>query len=322
MVQRSPKPDDDASKDHAGIKSYRSVDEVYQDPEVDVVVISTIPETHYDMCKRSLEAGKHVVVEKPFLPTSKEAEDLIEIARKTGKKLAVYQNRRWDVDFLTLQKIISEGSLGDIAEFETHFDRYRPDAPPDTWKAAAGPGHGALYDLGSHLIDQVYNLFGMPKSVTAFVGNQRRGVSGGAPDFFTALLEYPGMLVTSKASVISPEEDQLRYWVRGSKGSFKKYHLDVQEDQLKAGKKISDAGVGEDPEAHFGTLTVAGEGGKFEKKTYPSVKPVTYVEFYRTFAKALRGDGNVPVSAEEGRDLLRILEAAQKSDREGRKVTL
>lgn len=320
-MQRTPKPSDDAEKDLPGIKGYRSVDDVYADPDVDVVVISTVPETHFDMCKRSLEAGKHVVVEKPFLPTSKEAEQLIEIEKQSGKSLAVYQNRRWDADFLTLKKVISEGSLGEIAEFETHFDRHRPDPPPDTWKARDAPAHGSLYDLGSHLIDQVYHLFGMPKSVTAFVGNQRRAVQGGAADSFTALLEYPGMLVTAKAGVVSPEPEQLRYWIRGTEGSFKKFHLDVQEDQLKAGKRLGDAGFGEDPESHFGSVTRL-VGGKMEREVYPTVKPETYVEYYRLLAKALRGEGKVPVSAAEGRDLLRIIEAARQSSDEGRKVTL
>ena len=130
IVQRSPKPDDDAAKDHSGIKSWRSVEEVYKDAEVDVVVITSIPETHYEMCKDALEAGKHVVVEKPFVPTSREAEELIGIARKSGKLLTVYQNRRWDSDFLTLRKIMAEGSLGEIAEFET------PSRSPSSGSAA------------------------------------------------------------------------------------------------------------------------------------------------------------------------------------------
>ena len=321
MVQRSPKPDDDAEKDHPGIKSYRSIDDVYADAQVDVVVVSTVPETHFDMCRRSLEAGKHVVVEKPFLPSSREAEQLIAAEKKSGKCLAVYQNRRWDADFLTLKKILNEGLLGDIAEFETHFDRHRPEPPPDTWKARDAPGHGSLYDLGSHLLDQVYALFGLPKSVTAFVGNQRRTVQGGAADSFTALLEYGGMLVTAKAGVVSPEAEQLRFWVRGTKGSFRKCHLDVQEDQLKEGKRPGDAGFGEDGEAQFGTLTRVVDGTP-KRETYPTVKPETYVEYYRVLAKALRGEGKVPVSAAEGRDLLLIIEAAKQSSDEGRKVTL
>jgi predicted dehydrogenase len=151
IVQRSPKPNDDAAKDHVGIETWRSIEDVYGDPTVDVVVITSVPDTHFDMCKRSLEAGKNVIVEKPFVPTSQEAGQLADIAKKTGKKLAVYQNRRWDADFLTLKKIMDERLLGDVAEFETHFDRHRPDAPPLSWKNEAKPAHGSLYDLGTHL---------------------------------------------------------------------------------------------------------------------------------------------------------------------------
>lgn len=320
IVQRSPKPSDDASKDHPNTKAYRSVDEVYTDKDVDLVVITSIPETHYEMCRKSLEAGKHVVVEKPFVPTSREAEELRQLAEKTGRKLAVYQNRRWDSDFLTLKKCINEGTLGDLAEFETHFDRHRPDPPPQTWKAEDKPAHGSIYDLGTHLIDQVYTLFGLPERVTGFVGNQRRSVSGGAPDSHTVLLQYPHLLVTVKAGVVSPEEEQLRYWVRGTKGSFKKFHLDPQEDQLKATAQGAPlpAGFGVEDESHAATVTTV-EGGR---KRYATVEPATYVEYYRLVAKAVRGEGEVPVKAEEARDVLRIIEAALVSSREGRSVTL
>ena len=223
VVQRSPKPDNDASKDHPGIKLFRSVDDVYKDPDVDLVVITSTPVTHFQMCKDALEAGKNVVVEKPFVPTAKEADQLIEIQKKSGKVLAVYQNRRWDADYRTLRKIMDEGSLGDIAEFETHFDRHRPE-PPSTasWKAEEAPGNGAIFDLGTHLIDQVYHTFGMPKKVTGFLYQQRRGVEGGPHDAFTAILQYNGMMATARAGVVGPEVEQLRFWVRGTKGSFKK----------------------------------------------------------------------------------------------------
>lgn len=226
VVQRTPKSDDNASKDYADIKSWKSIDEVYADAEVDVVVLSTAPGTHYEFTKKSLEAGKHVVVEKPFVPTSKEAAELYELSQKTGKKLAVYQNRRWDADFLTFKHLLAQNSFGEIAEFETHFDRHRPDAPPASWKNEDKPGHGAIYDLGTHLLDQAYSIWGLPKRVTGFIGNQRRTVTEGPADSFTVLLHYdePGkpQLVTAKAGVVSPEVEQLRYWVRGTNGSFKK----------------------------------------------------------------------------------------------------
>ena len=223
VVQRSPQPDNDAAKDHPGIQSWRSVEEAYQDKKVDVVVITSIPGTHYQMCKDALEAGKNVIVEKPFVPTSKEADELITLAKEKNKILTVYQNRRWDSDYLTLRKIMSEGSLGRIAEFETHFDRHRPESPADTWKTKDEPGHGSIYELGTHLIDQVYHSFGMPQRVTGFLTTQREGVKGAAHDSFTVLLHYKdGLIATAKAGVVSAEVEQLRFWVKGTKGSFKK----------------------------------------------------------------------------------------------------
>lgn len=324
IVQRSPKPDDDASKDHPGTKAYRSFDEAIADKEVDVIVITTIPEVHFDMCKAALEAGKNVVVEKPFVPTRREADELVKITEKTGKKLAVYQNRRWDSDFTTLKDVLSQNILGDLAEFETHFDRHRPEPPAQNWKAVDAPGHGSIYDLGTHLIDQVYSLFGLPKRVTAFIGNQRRSVSGGAADSHTVLLHYDHLLVTVKAGVVSPERNQLRYWVRGTKGSFKKFHLDPQEDQLKvipAGAELP-RGFGVEEESHAAVVT-EWKDGKAEPRTWPTVSPPpTYVEYYRVFAKALKGEGKVPVSAEEASDVLAIIEAAITSSKEGRSVEL
>jgi predicted dehydrogenase len=291
------------------------------------VVITSIPETHYDMCKSALEAGKHVVVEKPFVPTAAEASELCEIALKSGKKFAVYQNRRWDADFVTLKQVLASGSLGNLAEFETHFDRHRPDPPVDSWKAKDAPANGAIYDLGTHLIDQVYSLFGKPERVTAFIGIQRRSVSEGSADSCTVLLHYDDgkLLVTAKAGVVSPEVDQLRFWVRGTKGSFKKFHLDPQEDQLKGAKAGAplpeDFGV--EVADRAATVTTLGEGGKLDRKVWATVSPPpTYVEYYRVFGEALEGKGEVPVKAEEARDVLEIIEAALLSSKEGRSVTL
>jgi predicted dehydrogenase len=324
IVQRSPKPEDDALKDHPGTKSYSAFDESIADPEVDVIVITTLPGVHFEMCKAALEAGKHVVVEKPFVPTKSEADALVQTAQRTGKQLAVYQNRRWDSDFVTLKNVLSQNILGDLAEFETHFDRHRPDPPAQTWKVVDAPGHGSIYDLGTHLIDQVYSLFGMPQRVTAFIDRQRRSVSGGSADCFTAMLHYPHLLVTAKAGVVSPEQEQLRFWVRGTKGSFKKYHLDPQEDQLKtnpAGAKLP-SGFGVEDKSHAAVVT-EWKDGKGVSKAWSTVSPPpTYVECYRLFAQALKGEGKVPVSAEEARDVLTIIEAAITSSKEGRTVDM
>lgn len=196
-----------------------------KDPAIDVVVVTTTPETHFSLCKLALENLKHVIVEKPYTPTSREASELITIAEKHQRLLTVYQNRRWDTDFLTLLELLKKGTLGRIAEFETHFDRHRPEVPAGGgWKTKPLPGGGAIYDLGTHLVDQVYTTFGMPETITGFVGSQRENGPEGVEDSCTVLLHYheKGVLATVKAGVVSPEVEQLRYWVRGTKGSYKK----------------------------------------------------------------------------------------------------
>jgi len=258
------------------------------------------------------------------VPTSAEAEALIALSKKTGKLTCVYQNRRWDTDFLTVKKLISKGTIGRIVEFETHFDRYKPERP-DTWKGTLSmeQAGGVVYDLGTHLIDQAYVLFGIPKTVTGLFVNQRND-GAEEPDSITVLLGYEtGPLVTVKAGVLSVEEEQLRYWVRGTKGSFKKYNLDVQEDQLKAGLKPGDEGFGVESEKASGRLAVL-EEGQVKGRVLKNVVPETYASLYRGFVEAIQGGGEkaVPVKASEARDVLRIIEAARESAKTGKTVDL
>ncbi|KAI9785318.1 MAG: hypothetical protein M1839_000335 [Geoglossum umbratile] len=321
VVQRHPKPDDDSEKDHAGIRSWRSAEEMLRDPEVDVVVVSTIPDTHVEFTRGALEAGKHVVVEKPFAPTATEADELIALAKKHSRLLTVYHNRRWDADFLTLQNLLQTPALGRIAEFETHFDRHRPNNPSTaSWKYKPLPGSGAVYDLGSHLIDQAVVLFGMPTRITGFTGSQRTGGDGGVEDSCTILLHWAnGALGTVKAGIVSLEVEQLRFWVRGEKGTFKKFHLDVQEGQLRAGKRPGDPDFAIEPTSHHGALTtLSSTDNTPTRQTYPTAAPTSYVEFYRIFARALAGEGDVPVKPEEARDVIRLIELARESSRVGR----
>ncbi|KAI9673253.1 MAG: hypothetical protein M1829_004318 [Trizodia sp. TS-e1964] len=335
IIQRSPKPEDDAKHDFPQVKCLRSSDEVMKDPAVDLVVLSTIPETHFELAKQALLSGKHVVVEKPFTPTSKEADELIALAEEKKLLITVYQSqthltpkillilvakivwadRRWDSDFLTVSQLIRSDTLGRIAEFETHFDRHRPEIPQAaSWKAKALPASGAIYDLGTHLIDQIVHLFGLPKKITGFIGSQRDGDTGGFEDSFIVLLHYEkGLIATAKAGVVSPEVNQLRYWVRGVKGSFKKFHLDCQEDQLKKGMRPGDEGFGIEPQKNHGVLTTTQNDGSLRSSTYPTDVPATYVEFYRILSAAMSGKGRVPVRAEEARDVIRLIELAKES---------
>lgn len=256
-------------------------------------------------------------MEKPFTVTSEEAEELITVAKDNQRLLSVYQNRRWDSDFLTLSKYIKNGSLGRVVEFETHFDRHRPDEPTDNWKLAQ-PAGAVIYDLGTHLMDQVVHLYGLPKRITGFLGSQREQNPSGFVDSCTVLLHYEGMLATVKAGVVSPEVSQLRYWVRGDKGSFKKYHLDCQEDQLKAGMKPGDDGFGLEPKERYGVLNVV-KAGKIDSEVVPTVEPATYAEFYRKFARALGGDvTQLPVEPSVAASVIKLVELAKESSKQGR----
>ncbi|EXJ90671.1 hypothetical protein A1O1_03775 [Capronia coronata CBS 617.96] len=324
IVQRHPKPGDDASKDHPSIKLYHSAEDLVKDDQVHVVVISTAPESHLHLAKLALNAKKNGTF-LPFTPTAAEAKELTDLAKAQGVLLTVYQNRRWDSDFLTVKKYIEDGTLGRIAEFETHFDRHRPEPPAENWKAYNSPGNGAVYDLGTHLIDQVVYLFGMPQRITGFVGSQREVNPHGLEDSCTVLLHYDNikMLATVKAGVVSPEVNQLRFWVRGVKGSFKKFHLDPQEDQLrKLGLKPGDKGYGLEPEEHYGTLNLV-KGGEIVSEVAPTITPPTYIEYYRRLAAALAGDASqIPVPPEQSVGVIRLVELARESSKLGKTLTV
>lgn len=332
ILQRNPTPSSSAPHDHPSIKHFTDLVAFLADPDLDVVVLSTTPETHFPFAKLALYADKHVFVEKPFVPSSAEAEELIRLAEKQGRKICVYQNRRWDADFLTVRKLLADEDkpLGRIVEFETHFDRYRS-AKPTTWKGELGLAQGgsALYDLGTHLVDQAYVLFGMPRGVFAKLVSQRDGRvlspedPGVEPDSVNMQLFYAdGLIVLVRIGVLSAETRQPRFWIRGSKGSYRKYGLDVQEDQLKAGMKTIDDGFAREGEEGHGRLVTVGQDESMTEVVWPTVEPETYSKIYELFGKALRGDGEVPVPASQARDVLRILEAAKESSLTRREVEL
>lgn len=326
IVQRTPVPGNSAAEDHPEATLYNSTSDLIADPSIDIIIVTTPPDSHFDLCAAALRAGKHVFVEKPFVPTSAEASKLIDIAAESKRLLCVYQNRRWDSDFLTFRKLQQDGTLGRIVEFETHFDRHKP-VKPETWKGqlTMDNGGGVIYDLGTHLLDQTVVAFGLPESVTAVFTNQRGETEPGAePDAVTVLLKYKdGLLATVKACVISIETEQLRYWVRGTKGSYKKFHLDCQEDQLKAGLKPGDEHFGIEDAERAGVLTTLVDG-KPVRRECPNVEPLTYGALYARFADAVaRNDEDlVPVKASEARDVLRIIEAARESAKTGKTVVL
>lgn len=220
---------------------------------------------------------------------------------------------------------MKDGSLGRLVEFETHFDRYAP-VVPSTWKGKLMAGSGAIYDLGSHLLDQLVYLFGMPKRVTAFIGTQRTKENNpdSFPDFFTIILQYPdGLVATAKSTCISSEAAQFRYWVRGEKGSYKKYHVDIQEPQLRfQGMKPTDAGYAQEPKENYGVLSSVQGDGSFKTEIVPTVYEQNYRTFYAAFAKAVAGEGEVPVSPEGPAKVIKLIELAKESAKSGKTIVL
>ncbi|MGB3366155.1 MAG: Gfo/Idh/MocA family oxidoreductase, partial [Acidaminobacteraceae bacterium] len=196
IVTRNSQKRKMALEDNKNIEVVENVSEIFEDDSIDLVVISTPNTSHVELAMQAMNSGKHVVIEKPFTVTSKEALKLINLSKETGKMLSVYQNRRFDGDFKTLKKVIAAGSLGRLVEFESHFDRFRNKLKENAWREDALPGSGILYDLGAHLIDQALDLFGLPDEIYGDIRSQRKGK---VDDNFELILYYTDLKVTLKS---------------------------------------------------------------------------------------------------------------------------
>ncbi|HEY4292826.1 oxidoreductase [Luteibacter sp.] len=304
---------DDILRDFPEAKAYENPQALLADPDIEVVVIATPNDTHAALARSALEAGKHVVVDKPFTLNAAEAEALIALADASGRTLSVFQNRRWDNDFLTVRRLVDDGRLGEVAYYEAHFDRFRPEIKQG-WRETDVPGAGLLYDLGAHLIDQALVLFGMPHAITGDIARQR--ATAKADDYFHLVLDYGRRRAVLHASVLVRDPGP-RYLVHGDGGSFVKYGIDPQEAALRAGRRPGGEGWGEDDPALFGRFTDA-DG----TMTMIDTLPGRYTAFYEGIASALREGAPLPVAAREARDVIRVIEAAQVSARERRTVML
>lgn len=289
----------------------RSMDELLAAP-VELVVISTPTYTHFELAKQAMLAKKHVVVDKPLVLTAAQAQELVDLSKACGVLFAVFQNRRWDSDFLTVRTLVDTGALGDVCKFEAHYDRYRPTLK-GYWKEKAELGGGVLHDLGAHLVDQALQLFGEPDAVTADVQIQREGAEN--DDYFRLEFQYhdrPELEVVLTAGMLVPELGP-KYTVEGSKGTFTKFGEDVQESQLAAGKRPGDAGYGDEPVSSHGTF-VGVEGAT---RVVPS-ETGSYGVYYRNIAAAIRSGEPLLVDPATIVPQIRILEAAKKTERVNR----
>ncbi|PFH83644.1 oxidoreductase [Bacillus sp. AFS088145] len=307
---------EDIQRDLGDIDVVSSLDEVLKDELIDLVVITTPSGMHYEMAKQSLEAGKHVILEKPMVVETWEAEELIKIAEEKNRVLSVYHNRRWDNDFLTVKKLINEGVLGEINTYQVHFDRYRPEVR-NRWREKQGPGSGMLYDLGSHLIDQALSLFGQPQFISADVFAQRENAE--TDDYFHIILGFDKLRVILHSGSIIPSNGP-RFQVHGNKGSFIKYGIDEQEAALKEGKKPTEQAWGIDEPQFYGKLYTL-DGEKEMEETIETI-PGSYTTYYKKIAESIINGSNVPVTGIEGWSVIKIIEAAFKSSDEKKVIYL
>lgn len=229
----------------------KTIEEILSDETIDLVSICSPNNTHYHYAKLALQAGKHVLVEKPFTSSSSEAEELIAISKENDKIISVFQNRRFDSDFLTVKKLLESGKLGEILNFEINYNRFKPELNTKKWKEKNEHGSGIIYDLGAHIIDQAISLFGVPQNVWGQSFTQRK--NSAIQDAFDIMLNYGTLKVTLRSSLLVREPSP-RYIIHGTTGSFIKYGIDVQEDHLKAGMQPNDLGFGIEPSTQQGIL--------------------------------------------------------------------
>lgn len=312
------KPTGEQAKEaYPQVPCYRSLDEMLDDKSIHLVVVATPSHNHYQIAEECLSDGRHVVIDKPFTLTSAEAAGLIRLARERKLLLSAYQNRRWDGDFLTVKKILATGTLGRLVSFESHFDRFRPEPRLDVWRESGGPGSGTLFDLGTHLIDQAANLFGTPASITASVRIDRDQAA--SDDAFDITLAYQGehnLIVKLCASSIA-RIPGARFTLHGMRGSYVKFGLDPQEQQLKDGLSFTAPGFGVDPESDWGTLQIMED----DKRRIPTENG-DYRGYYANVRDAILGKTPLAVTAEEAWRTTRLVELARQSSKEQRTLAV
>jgi predicted dehydrogenase len=287
-----------------------SLEEAATADDVDVVVVATVNTLHAPLTELALRAGKHVVVEKPFTATAAEAKRLLGLAESTGRTITVFQNRRWDSDFLTVRQVIADGLLGEILHFESHFDFFTPTVKA-AWREQPAPAAGTWFDLGPHLVDQALLLFGQPNGVTARFAMQREGAR--TDDWSHVVLDYGRLQVVLHASQVACRPAD-RFLIHGTHGTLVKRGSDPQEAQLLRGLKPTDAGFGVDP-----------DDALFHSASTTDPRPIAAVrgeqiQFYTRLARALQGGGNLPVTHDEALAVMSVLEAAAESAAEHRSV--
>ncbi len=304
-------------EDYPGVKSYPSLESILEDKTIDLVIINTPIDTHFEYTKKVLLAGKHAIVEKAFTSNVAEAKELEALAKEMNLKLSVFQNRRWDSDFKTVKSILDKNILGEIVEGEFHFDRYTPVLSPKVHKETVNSGSGIMKDLGPHIIDQALYLFGLPNAVFADVRFTREQTV--VDDYMDVLLYYTNFRLRLKAGFFVREPNP-SYMIHGKKGSFLKSRGDLQEDELKLGNKPNLTTWGTEKENQEGLLHTEIDG-KIIREKVPTLQG-NYYDFFDGVYEAIVNDKTEPVTAQDGTDVMQIIEVAFQSNEHKRVIDL
>jgi scyllo-inositol 2-dehydrogenase (NADP+) len=305
IVQRSG---DEAAKAYPHVQIVRSVEELLAIETIRLVVIATPNQTHFPLAKQCLEAGRDVVVDKPFTTTVAEAVELFRIATSRQRSLTVYHNRRFDADFQAAREVVRGGTLGRIVRFESHYDRYRPSSKAGAWREKPGPGSGVLFDLAPHLIDHSLTLFGWPQAVSADIRIEREGFS--TDDAFDVTLYYAGSLRADLKATMLCATPRPRMVLLGEKGSYVKREFDPLENSLRNGSVPQGDSWVLEKEENWGELTVV-EQGRLGTSKVPSKGD--WREFYANVRDALLGRAPLLVTQQQALDVMVALELAAES---------
>jgi predicted dehydrogenase len=316
IVTRDPERQRTAARNYPGVRIIADVAQLWDSSAgLDLVAVSTPNRTHVPLARSAMEAGLHVVVDKPIAPSSREARVLADEARRCGVLVVPFQNRRWDGDFLTVRRLLAEGALGSPIRFESRFERWRP-TPTGSWRERSAPDEagGLLFDLGSHLIDQSLVLFGPVREVYAQLDRRRPAVEAD-DDTFVTLSHASGVRSHLYVSAVAAQAAP-RFRILGQTAAFTKRGLDVQEDALRAGVRPGGPDWGADPEDRWGTLGIDGQTRRV------ATERGNYGAFYAGVASAIRGATPVPVDIADAIAMLGVIEAARTSAAETRVVQL
>src|SRR2546429_8745246 len=298
----------EAAEEYPDVRIVRSLDELLSISEIRLIVIATPNETHYSFARQCLEAGRDVVVDKPFTTTLEEAVSLVQFAPTVNRLLTVYQNRRYDGDFQAIRQVVKAGTLGRILRFETSYDRFRPQLKPGAWRETASPGSGILFDIAPHLIDHALVLFGLPEAVTADVRTERDNAV--ADDAFDITLHYSkGMRAVLRSSILAAAP-RPRFVLFGTQASFVKQTFDPQEMNLRRGHIPADKPWGNEREEDWGVLTVPA-GGSCERGRRPPAL-FDYRDYYSNLRDVIVGHAALAGTPEYALEGMRMLEVARE----------